>query len=585
MRREKQLTRMFNDNTTGVGDPDLVERAISVVSSNTIHSPGSMLNNGDLMLAPASDVIDVSEVGDHLVAIKPYGMYVKHGNGFEHNSIWYNFDRTIVGEHIHVCHNNRDTILIVAYNNPTIKVIEITEDGIVETNMSPFPDQIILNCACIEYAGQWSWWIWTSDYIYYNDSLFTGFTQKATPASKATYYTPRIEDIGRENIILTSYYASETDEKNEDSEENATDYRIATYIICSSNYSMLKFYTASKSKNFGGYRPTSYTSLTVLRNIRSCDFPAFQLVNPYNAGITTMHSYAAYVYRTTANKVRLVVFQSRGSAALTDLSADIISNKTLNIDFGISDDIRIYPAEESTSIATICISRYDSNQCEVYNLASDYQTVSLRRKINLKSNNYKMFNTEAPYCFRTTRRDMGDEIYYQTKCFYHSNGLMEFYSKGNSNNGFFYIYTDHDTSQTHIHVRRKIDVSNKLIVSNTSNEYHSEYTGEEATETISGHTIYSNTLSYTTISNSIVPKYIRVQDVESGRLAHIFPHRLIAIVEVPDCAPLLLSGDCVEKVYTENVYTGIKIRNFDYAFEGEGVMNKNDKEYTVYAVV
>lgn len=498
---EKQLTRMFEEN----GKKS--EKALSVISHDVVHIPGSIINDHDIMLYPGKDILDIQKVGNHLIAITPYNILVNHGEGISSNTKKYDLEYTMIGNQHVICNNNKNMIMHIAYNNNVIRVIEIKDDNIVETNMSLWPNEVIMSCWSIHYQGNHKWYVLTKNdnnkkvYIHYtltNDPL----GEWGIYESSTTTYNNLEGYLGGKPTITQTYFQSGG---------------LTIFVNFTYNNKNIKFQ----------YGDTNDTKLipnnTYYKNVFSDNtyeiIDLFESISLTNSILTTKIDYGYFYKKDSApNDIYInIVRQVKGNGSNTVL----IPKTKLPLNNYKNDDIVKYtPKESSKSLAygNICHIPYGTTSCYVYEISYESRVQGESNKVyldllytlNLKDQNFNFFMPEPHASFKIHQRGLGDEKIFQLKTFYYASGIIDFFSRNYNINGFLYTYLHYDLNTYGI--RQKNDVTNKFIVYEDDNKIIKTYIGNGADTNIIDLSEYNN-----------IPKMITIKDNDSTGECIIFP--------------------------------------------------------------
>lgn len=491
---EKQLTRMYDDG---------VERAVSVISYDVAHLPGCIINEHDIMLTPGNDIIDVQKVGDNLIAITPYNVLVNHGNANAHNTRKYSFNYTMIGNRHTVCNNNKDMIMHLSYDNEVIRFVKLLDNDIEEYNIALWPDETTVTGWCIYHGGITKWYVLTiknnTTRIRYTNNPFGDWDMKE--------FSLKASNVHR-FCEVKPVIAQQPD---------ATSYCFYCIYFTLDNIS---------------YKFVIDDNLDVTNWTYSSDsnimFNPFAVAKEQTDSVTsTKICRGFFQWNSTSSILKLYIKTPiKGS-----ISGDVdVINKEINnkgtgdiADYKFGDILLMFNGEIKDSIGTICHIPQDTAECRMYGIVKEdnIYKIKLKYTLNLNSSEVKVFNTEPPGCFRCIRRDVGDERYNTTKAFYYLNGNMDFYTGQYHNSGFFYTYgstetiiTEKGEEKKHYDIKRKIDVTDKFISSNQTNEYYGEYEGSGST---------TKTFNFTSEYGGAIPKMVHVVDTVDGHEMILFP--------------------------------------------------------------
>lgn len=529
---EKQITRMYEDG---------VERAVSVVSKDVVHLPGNVLSKNDIMFNPGKNVIDIIKVYDNLVAITPYSILLKSGNGNQHNTKEYKLDYSMMGNYHYICHDNKNTIMHAAYDNNVVQFIKLLPDGgIKEINVAPAPGETIINACCIhQFTGKYCWWVFTTDNIYYcKDYDFETW-------DKFAYDMREYANEIKEQKALVNYYY-----------DSASPQTIGNTFFVSfkvNNINLLRF----NSAGIIGTNKYPYPSAGGIKENALC--PGCLLMSDigiYTTNISTKTGSYSRITEFYNDEGVLYIRVLNPNPDITQQDTVYINNKSLGLSVSDNDLFMYFPGEwtESTQIlyrlGQLYIFKYNEDtekinpngiSYKIRNANGTTPTATEAYKVELRNSDFKLFNTMPSNIFTMTRRDVGDEVFCTTKAVYYNNGTTEFYIKNKMASGFLYRYLDttvnatnnevveleeRDTNSDIYQMRRKINVTSKFENIKDDNETTGTYTGNGA-----------NARVFDFSTKNKIPKFIFIKDISSSTVnnkygwAYLLPKENYGIVQ------------------------------------------------------
>lgn len=559
MFQEKMLTRIFktSEGTEAAEKNVATEKAISVISKDVVHLPGNIINEHDIMNSPGKNILDICKVGDHMVAVTPYSVFVNHGGGTSHNTKEYKLNYTMIGNYHNFCTDNRSTIMHVAYDNSVVRFITITEDGVTEKNVTPCIGHVILNCACLYYKGSCYWWVIADNGIYYCKSISaldvwtlvegTNFNQLHGIRGQKIKIMKDMVNTSSSTGLMRCYYLYTYDaDKN-----------------CYIKFRTYNGYLIPYGQYGKGGSLDSYSSYQIYPLIKQ------------TASIESVLTYRATTYipanQTGQSKLYMYIHKPSRSNSSMATSADVsqisgytevpMNKNDIYAIFSKSGDIDYAPEPESINadktcdIAEIWRIPYDTSICEIYNINITYDsstynvsafTTTKTRTINLKHGTPTMINLESPFCHKILRRGVGDEVKSTSKAIYYNTGNIDFFSGNYPISGIFYTFRDTNnigTSSNPIYdVRSKIDVTSTMELNNINTlEDCTEYVGNgETTKMLPSATEYW--------SNKI-PIYVYIECIENGSVAVLFPKNKFGFA-----SGCIYKGDQMELNYNETTH-------------------------------
>lgn len=527
---EKQITRMYEDG---------IERAVSVVSKDVAHLPGNILNANDIMFNPGKNVIDIIKVYDNLVAITPYSILLKSGNGNQHNTKEYKLDYSMMGNYHYICHDNKNTIMHAAYDNNIVQFIKLLPDGgIKEYNVAPAKDETIINACCVhQMFGKYCWWVFTKTKVYYcNDYDFETW-------ESFSYNVSSYADQIKEQKPLISYWI--------DSSNPATVGNIFFVSFKVGTVSLLLLRSnAIKEKTQYPY--------PVGASVKSSELASNCLlmsdVSVYSNTVSTNQSRITEFYNSNNTLYIRILNMTVNTETLAYGYNKYVAGASLGISISDNDMLVYFPSEYRVydtqgkersavwRVGQLYVFKYDEDTdkinpngtaYKIYMESSTTPAIEKSYDVELRNSDFKIFNTMPHSIFTATRRDVGDEIFNTTKAVYYNNGTTEFYVKDKLRSGFLYRYMDttvnasnEESNGNTYYLRNKIDVTNKFEGIKDDDEDTNTYIGTGGVS-----------VTFTFSTQKKIPKFIFVKDISGSTVgnkygwAYLLPKENYGIVQ------------------------------------------------------